>query len=161
MKQIQLTLETAKQLYKEGGAGKSFALDNYSESELTRKELAKRWNDLEYVDGYYIEKTSNAIRATGLNCCPIDANKNIYKSKKQAESALAMAMLSQLMHEANKGWEPDWSSKDSKYTIIRSGNNVLLSSGHITFRFLSFKSMEIRDEFYENHKRLIKTYFQL
>ena len=38
--EAKLTLETAKEFYKQGGAAKQFALDNYSESEL---------NDIIYV----------------------------------------------------------------------------------------------------------------
>jgi len=54
MKDAKLSLETAKALYNEGGAGKQFALDNYSESELikprfdSKQFLLSFFNDFVY-----------------------------------------------------------------------------------------------------------------
>lgn len=54
------------------------------------------------------------------------------------------------------GWEPDWKSNDLKYVIATSENVCSLSDTHYMNRILAFPTPEIRDQFYEAFKDLIK-----
>ena len=60
-------------------------------------ELPKRWEDLEYIKGYYVD--------SGAELCFWDkedddeleeTEKNIFATREQAEAAIALAQLSQL-----------------------------------------------------------------
>ena len=82
----KLTLETAKKMYLEGGAGKDFALDNFSEEELTKKELPKSWGEL---------------------------NKGIPMNLEDIRY-LRMFMLEQLMKAYNDDWVADWMDRRSE-----------------------------------------------
>ena len=60
------------------------------------KEFARSWEELGDFDGYYL----NGIGAH--HNVADDSNKGLYATKAQAQSALAMAQLSQLMEEVNE-----------------------------------------------------------
>lgn len=159
-KQIKLSLDTAKKLYVEGGAGKAFALDNYSEEELTKKKLPKSWEELGKIDGYYIDNVSFIWRV--YNKPSHASNKNFFATKKQAKSALAMAQLSQLMAVYNGDWVADYSNANEvKIQIICISNKLVTSWSCEQNEFLSFPTAELRDEFLANFKPLIKAYFMI
>ena len=153
MKQVNLSLETAKQMYfSENQALKAFALENYSKEELEKKGLPKTWEELEEVKGYY---TSNISKISEYGGDVNFTNRNTFKTEEQAKAAIAMAQLSQLMHVYNDGWISDWSDSNSKYTIEIFRECVYSSSYCETRKFLAFKTSEIRDEFLKNFKSLI------
>lgn len=88
---------------------------------------------------------------------------NVFKTKKQAESALAYAQLTQLMALPcyNGDWEADWNGATQKYVIERYGNEISKAYYSKAFSPIAFKSKEMRDAFLENHQELLKQYFQL
>ena len=55
----------------------------------------KTWDDLEVIDGYYIKTDSKIVEYSERICYEFD--KNVFKTKRHALSALAMAQISQLM----------------------------------------------------------------
>ena len=124
----------------------------------------KSWNEAfisEVIKGYYVEGRS--IGHTSHNKCTIE-DRCIFKSEKQAASALAYAQLTQLMALPcyNGDWTPNWDCQNQeKYCITRlkSGLVKLDYSGY--FSFLAFKSKKVRDEFYHNHMDLIKQFYEL
>ena len=64
MKQVNLSLETAKQMYfSENQALKAFALENYRKEELEKKEFPKTWEELERINGTYLTIEGNLIHA--------------------------------------------------------------------------------------------------
>lgn len=161
-KTITLPLDVAKAMYNEGGTGRKFALDHYSEEELTKKELPKRWEDLSKVSGFLIGDNGLIYDAWDRVPNITSRNRNVFATKKQAKSALAMAMLSQLMKQANGDWEPDWEdSRERKYIIARNGNKLLKGWASHAYEFLAFKDEDVRDEFFENHRELIDTYHMI
>jgi len=154
MKQVNLSLETAKQMYfSENQALKAFALENYSKIELEKKEFPKTWEELERISGTYLTIEGNLIHANDFEAKIF--NKNIFKTEEQAKAAIAMAQLSQLMHVYNDGWVANWADSNSKYTIEIFRECVYSSSYCETRKFLAFKTSEIRDEFLKNFKSLI------
>jgi hypothetical protein len=155
MKQVQLSLETAKEMYFNGSqALKQFALENYSKEELEKKQLPKTWEELKEYDGYFVDDYSNITTTSSNN--PI-ISKNVFKTEEQAKASIALAQLSQLIHVYNDGWVPDWSENNftSKYVIEIYENKPVTTTYAVTQRFLAFKTPEIRDEFLKNFESLI------
>lgn len=156
-KTIEIDLTEARKIYGQNAAMDALLLQNFTEKELTKKELPKSWEELERVKGYFIGSSSGIGDWRGVAENP---NKNTFKTKKQAESALAMAQLSQLMAVYNDGWEPDWGNGNLKYCIWAS-NNVVVTARSTANTFLSFKTLKLRDEFLKNFRPLIEQYFML
>jgi hypothetical protein len=69
-------------------------------------------------------------------------------------------MLSQQLYIANKGWTPDWNSRDEyRYSIHypNSGNDDFLVLLDVVYKkFLTFKSEEVAEEFLKTNRDLIK-----
>jgi hypothetical protein len=147
-KQIKLTAEKAKSML-----GKSTEMDELLKAHFTleelglKKDLPKSWSELGMINGWYVADNSE-IRTVTKNSNFVD--RNIFKTGKQAESALAMAQLSQLMDVYNDGWVPNNVPGHRKEGYFIGEN-----------KFLAFKSAEIRDEFLKNFEPLIRKYFML
>lgn len=91
-------------------------------------------------------------------------SKHIFKTEKQALSALAYAQLTQLMALPcyNGDWVPNWDDPNQqKYCITRMKYNIVELDYSGYFSFLAFKSKKVRDEFYHNHMDLIKQFYEL
>lgn len=152
-KKAELSLEVAKEMYKSGGVAKQFALDNYTEQELTTREV-KCWGDLEEISGWYIQ---NDCTIKSVHCVTMPYHNNIFNTKEQAEAAIAMAMLSQLMKDVNGDWVPDWTNERLLKQVIFFNNDTIASSSSSYWSFfLAFPTAEIRDKFLENHRELIE-----
>ena len=120
--------------------------------------LVKSWWDLERVHGYYTDEESEVI---STNHVPFSSgvwkeNRNTWATKEQAEASIAMAMLSQLMKQANGDWTPDWKEGESYYAITFDYGKVVKAHRMGFSCFLAFESEEIRDEFLELHRDLIE-----
>lgn len=155
MKQVNLSLETAKQMYfSENQALKAFALENYRKEELEKKEFPKTWEELERISGTYLTIEGNLIHANDFEAKIF--NKNIFKTEEQAKAVIAMAQLSQLMHVYNDGWVANWSNSGyNKYTIEIYNEKIYRYAYLECRKFLAFKTAEIRDEFAKNFESLI------
>lgn len=156
-----IDLKTAQEYFKQGGLHKEIALKSgYTEAELNpvRNEWGSKFIGKE-IKGYY-STNSKILEAKG-NCS--SKCKDIFRTEKQAKSALAYAQLTQLMAlpEYNGDWVPNWEDKSQVYTIIGFGNNILKFSGINHRSHIAFKSEEIRDKFLENNMDLLKEYFEL
>jgi len=118
-----------------------------------KKELPKKWEDLEELSGYYTG--SSSIIYVVPNAQTTNESKNIFKTKEQAEASIAMAQLSQLLHQYNDGWIPNYYDTNRKYTIVFMGDSIQTGYSLQKHNFLSFKTIEIRDKFLKNFKDLI------
>ena len=156
MKKAELTLETAKAMYKEGGVAKQFALDNYTEEELTKKELPKSWEELAGRDGYYVDTNSEACY---INICDRD-ERNVFPTKKEAEACLALSQLCMLRDAYNGEPLEDWCDisnfRQTKYVITNHKGNLNQECCRYFNGIMSFKTPELRDEFMENFKDLLE-----
>ena len=157
---VKVSLETAKRWYEQGGEFKEMALSAFKEAELNpiRNEWESKFVGKE-IKGYY-STNSKILEAKG-NCS--NKCKDIFRTKKQAKSALAYAQLTQLMAlpEYNCDWVPDWNDYEFKYIIRRYRNGLDTDDSSKTHHHISFKSAEIRDKFLENNYDLLKEYFEL
>ena len=114
-----------------------------------------------YIEGFYIEG-EYAEYSSITSCGHYD--KSVFKTKKQAQTSIAYAQLTQLMALPcyNGDWVPNWENKEQiKYCIVRYNNTIGTSTVDSDFKFLAFKSKEIRDIFLENHLNLIKQFYEL
>ena len=127
----KLTLETAKKMYLEGGAGKDFALDNFSEEELTKKELPKQWSDLG------IEKPNWIYSVHRKYAC--------------------LWYLEQYMKAYNGDWVADWMDCSTKWCIKHYRGETIINPYANISQFLAFKSEDLAEQFLENFKDLIET----
>lgn len=124
----------------------------------------KDWEDYfidNYIEGFYIEG-EYAEHSFITNCGYQD--KNIFKTKKQAQASIAYAQLTQLMTLPfyNGTWIPNWGNNEQiKYCIVRYNNTIKVDERTCSFEFLAFKSKETRDIFLENHLNLIKQFYEL
>lgn len=150
---VKISLETAQRWYNgTDNELKELAVQTYPE--IAKKELPKSWEELQKIDGYYVQGRDSTAghtdQYTNLQ------SRNIFATKEQAEASIAMAQLSQLMKVYNDGWEPDWSSETNKYNIYFYKKDIYI--GHIIYArcFLSFKDKKTAELFLENFRELIE-----
>lgn len=115
-----------------------------------KKRLPKTWEELDRVQGYYIQSNS---RVNQSSVSATDENTNVFATKEQAEAAVAMAQLSQLMKVYNDGWEynGDW-----YVAITFFEDKIDVDSFDKVKTFLSFRNYEIANLFLENFRELIE-----
>jgi hypothetical protein len=126
--------------------------------ELKNLKGVDSWWELCKINGYYISEEAD-IREIG-NVPSAPHHRNVFATKKQAESALAYAQLTQLMADCGD-CEIDYSKYEYKYIIGRTEDFIEIVRDSYTFNFLTFNTEQIRDEFSEKHEELIKTFYQL
>ena len=169
---VKVSLETAKRWYEQGGEFKEMALSAFTEAELN--PVRNEWESMFVggkIKGYFIDHDESSIiffdseESQFIDDDGISSDcKNIFKTEKQAKSALAYAQLTQLMAlpEFNGDWVPDWSDDcEEKYIIKRVRNSIESYTFSNAHHHISFKSKEIRDKFLDNNFDLLKEYFEL
>lgn len=123
----------------------------------SKKELPKTWGeciakikDLEYIDtNGDIEEVDFNVNLVNnhINDIPIGLGKPM----------LALCQLLVCREVYRQGWKPDWTKgTENKYCIINNFNEIQPTNYCFVDRVLSFQSAEIRDQFLENFKDLIK-----
>jgi len=124
----------------------------------------KSWEDAfvgNPICGYWIGAQSDIIEAN-TNALPVD--KNVFKTEKQAKSALAYAQITQLMALPcyNGDWIPDWENRnEEKYFPYRANNIILSGIVYMEFQHVAFKSYNVYKAFLENHEDLLRQYFEM
>ena len=128
----------------------------------------KRWRDNKdaYVKGYYISDFSNINKALKDEYKNVKDNYNIFATKKQVKSALAMARISQIMANderfggvvADEEWE---NANIGKYALDRMYKTIIKTTYWSTYAFLAFHTKEQRDLFLEENEDLVKDYLMI
>lgn len=119
-------------------------------------ELPKRWKDLHQVKGWAVGE-DNKIYSVERYTWEEYRRKNIFPTKEEAEACVALAQLCQLRDRYNNGWRPDWDDGgEQKYAIKIENNKTVKYILTSTSSVLSFKSVNLRDEFLENFRDLIE-----
>lgn len=156
MKTANLSLETAKELYKQGGASKLFALDNYSENELNKKALPKNINEVYTKSkGYYYNDQINLVEVDNIELYS-ESFPNLWKTKELAEASVALSKLIYLRDIYNDGWVANWMDSSTKFIILNKHNNIGVDFWNNTMFILNFKTYQVRDEFLTNFRDLIE-----
>ena len=131
----------------------SFTCIKFKEVE---KKKVKCWENLETIEGFYINSDSNIREAEGYTAS--DNVKNVFATKEQAEACIALAMLSQVMKNVNGDWIPNWkecNQKKKKFVIRFYEDTIVSDSSEVCSFFLSFPTEKIRDNFIKDYKELI------
>ena len=153
-RQIEISLDTAKRLYEQGGELKEMALGAFSEKELIGGRLPKTWDEYCAKHG----EEGDKIKAS-LNSTYMTINKYTFSDYKQAQAHIGMMKLHLLRDEYRQGSIPDWNNpKAIKICITRRLVNRYEIEPKDDFypSFLSFKDNETAKEFLKNFKDLIK-----
>ena len=130
-----------------------------------KKKPVERWIDKpgRTVNGYFIDNFSRVVQSI----CGIESETiNRFATEKQAQSALAMAQLSQIIANDPRFGGPitdeEWKEAcKTKYIISRKGNSIIADYLYLYYTFLAFHTSEQRDLFLEENMDLIKQYFML
>lgn len=156
MKQANISIETARAMYEQGGAGKAFALDNFSEQELTTPTYRKTWEEC-YFSGrkYYV--TTDSFIGDFTTPTPSAKHKNCVNTKEQAEAILALTQLL-VCRDAYRGeWKPNYSKPLQRKFSIELCENFWKPSTRTCFHeIFVFEKEEQRDAFLENFKDLLE-----
>src|SRR6056297_3261255 len=160
MKQANITLQTAKALYAQGGAARQLALDNFSESDLTEPNWPpKRYEDLGYVEGCFIDGSSK----NWISFSTSDAkNRNIAPTSADCESILAFCQLRQLAERMNEGWEP--SIYDRGFTVNyhdKFNSLAAVKCFRVTRELIFFQTEEMAEFSLKHHKELWEKYWKV
>ena len=150
-RQVELSLDTAKRLYEQGGEYRDIALTAFKEHELIGDRLPKTWEEYCVKHG----ENSDMIKAS-LDYAYTVINNYIFSDYKQAQAYIAMIKLHLLRDEYRQGWKPNYNIRQDKYTIIYGYNWGITVVVNQTSRFLSFQSREIAEEFLTNFRELIE-----
>ena len=120
-----------------------------------KKYEIKTWDDFcrekVPINGFCIESRSSLIRLIRPETINYDI-RNLYLTKKQAKSARAAAMISQLMpYYGGAITFEEWDQKrEVKHTIVRLNNKIIKDYASGVYNFLAFRTREFRDEFLKN-----------
>ena len=170
-RQIEISLETAKRWYEQGGELKEMALGAYSEQELIGSRLPKTWQE-------FCEQNEVKIGECYLDdCCGLieaddDGNtrdkvndRNILPHKPAALAHLALMQLHQLRDCYRDGWLPNGlSSVHGIEMYYEPGDGVVkvrVRKCYCISKFLSFQTEERAKEFLNNFRDLIEQAWDL
>lgn len=154
---IKIDLITAREWYNQGGELKKVALQAFSEKEL--KALPSSWEEYCEINPY-LEKSKEIFPLVNGNINTFSHDTYLRKefpgvipSKERAEQFLILNKLLQIRDYYNNGWEPDWSNQEEeKFVILGERNKLVLYVFGSTMCLFSFKTKELRDEFFKNFK---------
>ena len=149
---IELSLDTAKRWYEQGGELKEMALGAYSEQELIGDRLPKTWDEYCIKHG----EVGDRIKAS-LNTTYMTINRYVFSDCKQAQAHIAKMKLHLLRDDYRIGWVPEWGNiDDSKFVIEMAGNELAVENYGITRHFLAFQDEKRANEFLTNFRELIE-----
>ena len=130
-----------------------------------KKQEVKTWEDLckaeKRLEGFYVSDHSNIYDISRSEVR--EWNRGVFLTKKQAKSARAAAVISQLMpYYGGAITDEEWGDINiNKFVIVRIGNEVLFFEGSSWFCVLAFHTNEQRDDFYNHNEKLVKEYLMI
>jgi hypothetical protein len=124
------------------------------------------WSDRENrkAKGYCIDYISDII-ANGK--ARYNKNRyNLFATKKQAKSALAMARISQIMANDIENFggaitDEEWENDECKFVIYRDVCSINTTFVFHNYYFLAFHTAYQRDLFLEKYRDLVKVFFMI
>jgi len=141
-KKIEMSLETARQMYKEGNeTTNKWLLENFTKEELEPKK-GFTWGESFNGEGSYIHGMAKVIKTLGLT--PSDENRNVFLTEKHAKSALAFAQLSHICEKYNEGkyYQSVCGMTNYWYVTKFDGKSLGVNSFPYHFLHLAFTNYE-------------------
>ena len=149
---IEISLDTAKRWYEQGGELKEMALGAYSKQELIGGRLPKTWDEYCVKHG-----DMGVIIKASLGTAYVALNKHVFSDYKQAQAHIAKMKLHLLRDEYRQGWLPDWEDDNQdKYVILSSKGERCVAYCQSISRFLAFQDKKRANEFLTNFRELIE-----
>ena len=155
---VELTLEKAKEWYKKGGELKEVALQAFKEEELNNS-TPRSWK--EYCNNYtgkayFIENSTicGGQKVYGGLCAEND--KNTLPSKELAEAFLAMMQLMSLRQAWIGDWEPNLDGENFYNCIVLLGNKYIVEDFSKYRQTLSFPTEEMAEDFMNCFRDLLE-----
>ena len=151
---IEISLETAKRWYEQGGELKDMALGAFDAKELIDYRLPKTWEEYRKMKGDEGEKANAALSFayTSIN--------GAFPDYHDAEKHIALMKLHLLRDEYRNGWLPCFGDISKKYGIKRNmiaGKTWLVIAVHTYYSdSLSFPTYKLAEEFLTNFRDLIE-----
>ena len=134
--------------------------------EQIKFKLIERWKDSNpRINGWRLD--GNRVIGKYFLFPWKDGNLNMFATKKQAKSALAMAQISQIMANDKRFGgivtDEEWEDTDlEKYVILRTNMNAACNGiAHYNYSFLAFHTEEQRDLFLKENEDLVKDYLMI
>lgn len=127
-----------------------------------KKCKVNTWKDLKMISGFYIKAASEICDVPVIST--EDYNRNVFTSKKHAESALAMAQISQLMpYYGGEITNKEWANEDWKYSVIVIGNEICITNTCKTRYPITFHTTEARCRFlsFPENVQLVKDLYMV
>ena len=150
-RQIELSLDTARRWYEQGGELKDMALGAFDAKELIDYRLPKTWEEYRKMKGDEGEKANAALSFayTSIN--------GAFPDYHDTQKHIALMKLHLLRDEYRRGWKPDWRNVDeSKFVIEMVVNELSINNYGITRHSLSFQDEKRAEEFLTNFRELIE-----
>lgn len=152
--------------------------ENSTFEKIVFKPIVKRWRDNKEhtIKGYYIDALSSIRPMTSaIIHHNTFENRNVFATEKQAESALAMAQISQIMaNDERFGGVFDkfdgtndpcgvraFAIIRTKYKLKNPEINIIQVSGTDPYCFLTFKEYKYAELFLKENKDLVKDYLMI
>ena len=157
---VKMTLETAKRWKEMGGEYEQVAVETFPELAV-KNEWVEKFENKE-ISGFYVAQISEIREYDGSHSTISDMN--LFKTEKQAKSALAYAQLTQLMAlpEYNGDWVADWSNdEEKKFCIIPLKEELRIERFYGYRQKICFKNMTLAELFLKNNIDLLKQYHEL
>ena len=149
---IEISLDTAKRWYEQGGELRDLAIVAFGDKMLIGDRLPKTWDEYCIKHG----EDGDKIKAS-LNTAYMTINKHIFSDYKQAQAHIAKMKLHLLRDDYRIGWVPEWGNIDeSKFSIEMIENEFTVENYGITRHFLAFQDEKRANEFLTNFRELIK-----
>lgn len=149
---VEISLDTAKRLYEQGGEYRDIALTAFKEHELIGDRLPKTWDE-------YCAKHGDmgVIIKASLGTAYVALNKHVFSDYKQAQAHIALMKLHLLRDEYRNGWKPDWKDDSQmKYVIYNPEGEFTIGCYNSFRRFLAFQDYKRANEFLTNFRELIE-----
>lgn len=146
---------------------KGYEIDRENSTfECIKFKLIERWKDSNpRIDGWRLD--GNGVRGKYYLFPWKNGNLDIFVTKKQAKSALAMAQISQIMANDERFGGPitdeEWKNANlDKYVILRNNMNAInVGIIHYNYTFLAFHTDKQRGLFLKENEDLVKDYLML
>ena len=152
---IEISLDTAKRLYEQGGELRDLAIGAFGDKMLIGDRLPKTWDEYCIKHG----EVGDKIKAS-LNTAYTMINKYTFSDYKQTEAHIAMMKLHLLRDEYRNGWLPCFGDISKKYGIKRNmiaGKTWLVIAVHTYYSdSLSFPTYKLTEELLTNFRELIE-----
>ena len=147
---IEISLDTAKRWYEQGGELKDMALGAFDAKELIDYRLPKTWEEYRKMKGDEGEKANAALSFayTSIN--------GAFPDYHDAEKHIAFMKIHLLRDEYRQGWVPDWKEQSVKHTILIDHDDIVVGKSYVISCFLAFQTEELAEEFLNNFRELIE-----